>query len=129
MAHILIIDDDETIRSMLAEYLSEHGYTVSTAESGQRALATLAATPVDLVITDIVMADKDGVEIIRSLRKTTPSIPIIAMSGGAQLPADFYLDVAQGLGAIETFSKPFKNRQLLEAVQRCLQNRSGLASE
>jgi DNA-binding NtrC family response regulator len=121
MAVILIIDDEESIRAMLSEYLTERGYDVISAENGKRALSILADRRIDLIITDIIMEDKDGVEVIRSLRQTLPGLPVIAMSGGAHLPADFYLDMAHGLGAFVSFKKPFINREMLAAVERCLE--------
>ena len=82
MARILVIDDDDRIRGMVLEMLSESGHEVGEASNGQEGLDQFRQTPTDLVITDILMPEKDGLEIIQILKKENPEVKIIAVSGG-----------------------------------------------
>jgi len=121
MNKILIIEDDIIMRNMMAQLLVREGYTVLPAVNGDEAAKHLEKESFDLVITDIVMPQKDGIEIIMFLKRRKISIPIIAMSGGGQLSPKIYLEMAQKLGAKFTFQKPFDNRELIKAVKVCLQ--------
>lgn len=120
MPRILIIDDDESIRHLLREALTLHGYEVVEASNGLEGLRLHRAQPADLLITDILMPERDGLECILQLRKSDPGLRILAMSGGS---LRFDLDVlalAKSFGARRTFAKPFDLRELLAAVQEGL---------
>ena len=120
MANILIIDDDESILSFLEERLRYEGFDVLTAINGKQGMKLFNNNPVDLVITDIIMPDKDGFETILELKKTCPDTKIIAISGGGQGHPEYYLDTAKCFRADYTFQKPFKTEELLEAVYKVL---------
>ena len=100
--------------------LSDAGYTVTTASGGVEALKLIHNNPFDLVITDLIMPDKEGLEIIMALCRHTPRPKIIAMSGGGRIDAKEYLAPARLLGAQRTLAKPFSNAELLEAVAQVL---------
>ncbi len=120
MASILIIDDDESIRSFLKERLMYEGFNVLTAINGKEGMALFNENQVDLVITDIIMPDKDGFETIIELKRICPDIKIIAISGGGRGQPGYYLDTAKCFRAEYTFEKPFKTSDLLEAVNALL---------
>jgi len=114
VTEILIIEDDEALRSVLAIVLRQVGYHVAEAENGTRGVELGASLRPQLVITDLVMPDKEGIETIRELRQVQPAVPIIALSGASA--AGHYLDLAAKLGARRTLMKPFKPEVLLLAV-------------
>ena len=120
MATVLIIDDDKPIRSFLKERLMDEGFNVLTAIDGNEGMKLFNDNQVDLVITDIIMPDKDGFVTIMELRKICPDIKIIAMSGGGRGLPEYYLDTAKSFGAQYAFEKPFKTSELLEAVYELL---------
>ena len=120
MATILVIDDDESFRSMLRRTLQRAGYDVVEADEGAVGLRTLSGVSVDLVITDIIMPNMEGIETLRVLRRAYPDLKVIAMSGGGRIRADTYLDVAHTFGAFRTLAKPFDNAQLFSAVEDAL---------
>lgn len=120
MFRILVVDDDEGVRHYLRELLERSGYEVVEAVNGAKALSLYKANPTDLVITNILMPEKEGLETIRELRRGFPGVKIIAISGGGQIGPSDYLAVAQRLGAARTFSKPFDQKKLLGAVEELL---------
>lgn len=120
MKRILIVDDEESIRSLLQEIFSREGYETLLAPNGKKAMELFKAHTVDLVITDIVMPEKEGLETIREIRAEDPDIPVIAMSGGGQIQPDRYLQVAQMFGADEIVEKPIGNNAILDLVEKCL---------
>ena len=120
MANILIIDDDKSIRSFLKERLASEGFTVLTAKDGKEGLNLFNNQQVDLVITDIIMPDKNGFITITELKKICPDIKIIAMSGGHLGYPEHYLDTTKCFGVQYTLAKPFKTSELLEAVYKLL---------
>ena len=120
MPRILIVDDDEQIRSLLRMTLEEEGFEIEEAADGIAALRVHKRRPVDLAIVDIIMPEKDGLATILELRKATPAIKVIAISGGGlKVPLDF-LPEARALGADRTFSKPIERTDLLKAVRELL---------
>jgi CheY-like chemotaxis protein len=121
MKRIMVVDDDDLFRAMLNKLLHNAGYSVIVAESGIEALSRQQDDPVDLIITDIIMPDKEGIEIIMELRKKYPATKIIAMSGGGRINPKQYLELAQRLGARKTFAKPFKTTEMLAAVRDLLE--------
>jgi DNA-binding response OmpR family regulator len=117
---ILIIDDEVQIREMLGQMLSREGYQVVYAEDGKVGMNVCREQDIDLIITDIIMPEKDGIEMILELRHDFPDLKVIAISGGGRLGPDGYLEMAQKLGAHKTFFKPFNRREILDAVQELL---------
>ncbi len=111
---ILIVDEDGSERRVIAELLETAGYQVTQASNGKEALALLAADPPDVVLTDIVMSEKDGLELIRDTRRRYLKTTIVAMSGTTQ--AGGYLSMARLLGAKRILKKPLNVHQLLRAL-------------
>ena len=120
MATILIIDDEKSILGFLKEMLMREGFNVLTAIDGKEGLHLFNDNQVDLVITDIIMPDKDGFRMIIELKNISQDIKIIAMSGGGHAHPKYYLDITKSLGVQYTFQKPFKISALLEAVYELL---------
>jgi len=120
MARILIIDDNAELRSMLRIALAGAGHQIEEAENGVVGLQRYKERPFDLVITDILMPEKEGFETIRELRAADPNVRIVAISGG--LPNAHFdpLPLASLLGARKTLAKPFDIAQLLKVVQGVL---------
>jgi two-component system chemotaxis response regulator CheY len=116
MARILIVDDDELVRQLLRDTLEPAGYEVMEAQNGREGLQRYRAVPADLVITDILMPAKDGLETIQDLRRDFPTAKIIALSGSGQR----WLDMARQCGAQQGFEKPFRPQGILAAVQALL---------
>ncbi|MDY6904237.1 MAG: response regulator [Thermodesulfobacteriota bacterium] len=120
MAHILIIDDEDQIRMMLRHWFENEGYTVTVAANGEEGLERQRENPADLIITDLIMPEKEGIETIIELKDANPNIKIIAMSGGGRSNPHGYLDMARELGAVQTFHKPIRKAELLAAVNQFL---------
>ncbi len=120
MTQILIIDDNHIFREMLKRLLEKEGYTIVEAECGISGLKQFQQSCPDLVICDIIMPDKEGLETIQELQEINSKIPIIAVSGGGKAGPESYLPMAQALGAWKVFSKPFVHQEFLEAVTACL---------
>ena len=116
MARILIIDDDVQILKMLRKMLELEGHEVVDATDGNKGLKLYREDPTDLVITDIVMPEKEGIETIVDLRREFPEAKIIAMSGGGHVEPEAYLHMAKGFGAQRTLTKPFGKEELVEAI-------------
>ncbi|SRR5258706_11261594 len=123
MPRILLIDDDEAVRTLLRMTLSRAGYEVIEADDGQRGLQLLAESSVDLVITDLVMPQKEGLETILELRRKNPSAKIIAISGGGRMDPKVNLAVAEKFGALRTLAKPFSQQEILDAIAEVLEQR------
>lgn len=119
MARILLIDDDDALREILAMALTEGGHVVTPARDGQQGVELFRLEPADLIITDLIMPGREGIETITTLRRDRPDLPIIAISGG-MTNSDFYLKLAAGLGARRTLAKPFSTAELLSAVTEVL---------
>jgi CheY-like chemotaxis protein len=120
MARILVADDGEDIREILRMMLSAAGYEVLVAPDGDSALTLMRAEPIDLIITDIFMPGKEGIETIIELRRDFPSVKIIAMSGGGQMGELHYLEDAVKLGAVRSILKPFRADEILAVVREAL---------
>ena len=120
MPNILLIDDDDALRRMLRLTLSDMGHTVIEAVDGRAALRLHAAYPIDLVLTDIIMPEKEGLETIMEMCRTPGHAPIIAMSGGGRMSAIDYLLLAQQFGARCVLEKPFSNSELAMAIETAL---------
>ena len=120
MKRILIIDDDYLVRDMMERLMRKACYDVETAEDGSRALRLHRDNPVDLVITDIIMPEKEGLETITEFRQSSSGVKIIAISGGGRIGPAGYLKMAKMLGADRTFAKPVDTAQLLSTVEELL---------
>jgi CheY-like chemotaxis protein len=126
MGSILIIDDEEDIRDALQMVLESAGHDVKVASNGNEAVELQRGEPADLIITDIIMPGKDGVDTIKEIRQEFPGIRIIAISGGGGvLPNEYvpdaitttaYLAAAKEAGADMVFTKPFERKDLIQAV-------------
>ena len=114
---ILVVDDEPSIRSLLSRFLSKAGYTVLESSDGRDALEKLRQSNVDLLISDIVMPERDGLEILRSLRKDFAGLKVIVMSGAFD---GRFLRTAEMLGAHATLQKPLKMNLVLETVREVL---------
>lgn len=122
MARILIIDDEELIRETMKMKLEQSGHEVVEAANGVAGLRAFVDNPVDLVVTDIIMPDQEGIETIRKIRQRDPRVGIIAMSGGGRGRNLHFLDVAQKLGASAVLPKPFTGSQLVALVEATLRD-------
>jgi CheY-like chemotaxis protein len=120
MKRILLADDDDSFRKMLRKTLVKMGFEVAEANNGNEALKAFAHNPPDLVITDLVMPEKEGLETINALRRIHAGVKIIAMSGGGRGNAVDYLKVAKMLGADRVLSKPFSNEEIATALDELL---------
>jgi CheY-like chemotaxis protein len=121
MAKILVIDDEDQLRVLLKKMLMHGGHQVSIAEDGVEGIKIFHETQPDLIITDIIMPNKDGIEVIVELLKFNPDLPIIAISGGRRaITANFNLDSAEMLGVKGILQKPFTHEQLLELIEKVL---------
>lgn len=118
MSRILVIDDEPDFRQMVRRMLEAEGHEVIEAENGNVGLAKFRALSPDIIVTDIFMPEKSGYETIVEIREQNPDIRIIAISGGGGIAAgDFFLSAKQA-GANQTLAKPFRSRQLIEAVDQ-----------
>ena len=128
MAHILVIDDDAVLRRVITLALEGAGHTVLRCENGRKAVAFLQHDHADLLITDIVMPEMDGVETLRAARQLDPNLPILAISGGGSFDPKDYLGIAQAFGATAVLPKPFKPAELMELVSQLLAQGPGSAA-
>ena len=122
MSTILIIDDDTQILAVYRAMLEREGHRVIESSDGLSGLEICRTEPVDLVVTDIIMPGKEGLETILELRQEFPELGIIAVSGGGRLGPDSYLPLARKMGAQATLTKPFARKDLLDIVSGVLEN-------
>lgn len=120
MACILIVEDDKDLREMLKTSLIRRKYTVQEASNGKEALVRFKPAITDLLITDLIMPDEDGLKIIMNIKEIKPSIKIIAISGGGKAGPGNYLNLAKALGADEIFPKPFSVNELVKKIDELL---------
>lgn len=116
MPRILVVDDEEQIRRILRTTLERAGHQVDTAADGNEAVAAYDPARHDLVITDIVMPEKEGIATIQELHRANPEVKIIAISGGGRISPEEYLDWARRFGVHRTFTKPIDRDDLLSTV-------------
>ena len=117
---ILLIEDDQQFHNFVKEVLESDGYSVISAMNGVEASKLLEEHSPDLIITDLLMPEKDGVRLITEARVSHPQTPIIAMSGGQSAFSPVFLEAATTLGAAHTLDKPFDDEQLLTLVSSCI---------
>lgn len=120
MARILVIDDEPSILLMIKKMLEREGYLVDTAIDGKEGLDLFEINKPDLIITDIIMPQKEGLEIILDLRKKHPGLKIIAISGGGRIHSEGYLPSAKLFGANLVFQKPLIKNEFLSAIAQLL---------
>jgi DNA-binding response OmpR family regulator len=123
MPRILLIEDDHEVRTMLRLTLIHFGHTVIEARNGKEGIELFKRANADLVITDIVMPEKEGLEVLVELRKKqVPPVKIIAMSGGGRQKAADYLRLAELMGAARILAKPFSHEVLIAMIDELLPN-------
>lgn len=120
MARILLVDDEDSFRRVARLALQRAGHEVFEAKNGRDALRSYPEVDPDLVITDLIMPEKEGLETIQELRQLNPEVRIIAISGGGRLEPMDYLPVARKFGAFCTLAKPFLHHELIQAVHSAL---------
>ncbi len=116
MTRVLVIDDYDHFRIVLKMMLEDAGYSVQSASNGKIGLRQFSESPVDVVVTDIVMPEKEGLETIIELRRISRDVKIIALSGGGTVGPATYLETAKTLGADRVFKKPVAQDDLLGAI-------------
>jgi CheY-like chemotaxis protein len=113
---VCVIEDDELVRSRLADMLRATGHTVFEAESADRGIDLIRTEKADVAVVDILMPDRDGLEAIGQLRRTRPDLRIVAISGGGRVGPQIYLDLAKQIGADASLTKPIDQADLERAV-------------
>ncbi len=120
MTTIVLIDDDDDVRRTLVRMLETAGHQVHEAADGSSGLELCLRVDPQLVITDILMPEKEGIETIMTLKRDRPDLKIIAISGGGRAGGMDFLDMARSLGADEVLQKPFRRAELLDLMKRVL---------
>jgi DNA-binding response OmpR family regulator len=120
MKNILVIDDDEPMRNLLCRAMEYAGFKADAAPDGRKGQRLFEENSYDLVITDLIMPEQEGMETITFLRKHHPEIRIIAISGGGRIEPETYLSAAKELGADQVFAKPFPIDDIINAVKKLL---------
>ena len=118
--HILVVDDDEMMRAFIRELLLIHEFKITEAANGKLGLKEFREHTPDLVITDIIMPEMEGISFIRELRSHNKEIPIIAMTGNVHGRMEEYLDISSQLGADAILRKPIKSQEFLDAIEKLL---------
>ncbi|QDO97028.1 response regulator [Ferrovibrio terrae] len=121
MARILVIDDNPEFREILRAHLEATGHHTVLASNGEEGLAALERGDLDMVLTDILMPRRDGVEVLRETKRRWPGLPVIAISGGGWIKATELLGMAERLGADQVLQKPVRRDALIKAVDEALQ--------
>ncbi|HVW20141.1 MAG TPA: response regulator [Opitutaceae bacterium] len=120
LARVLVIDDEENIRTMVQQMLRRAGYDAIAAADGSEGIRLQRERPADLVITDLIMPGQEGLETIMEIRRSFPKTKIIAISGGGHAGVLDFLPIATQLGALRTLPKPFTHQQLLALVKEVI---------
>jgi CheY-like chemotaxis protein len=120
MARILLADDNIDLRTLLAEVLQAAGHEVVEVGDGRSAIAALRAGGFVMVVTDVVMPEADGAEVMNALRQLRPKPRLVVISGGGKIAPERYLQMARALGADEVLQKPFLPSRLVEVVTRLI---------
>jgi DNA-binding response OmpR family regulator len=120
MPSILIIEDDQRFRLALKENLTYRGYDVSDACNGLEGINKFIADKPDVIVMDIIMPEKEGIETIREIKRDYPTAKIIAISGGGTLGPEHYLKVATAMGADRALKKPFRTEILVGSIEELL---------
>lgn len=120
MSRILLIDDDDILRETLRDALIHAGYEITEAKDGEEGVNAYRQDPHDLVLTDLFMPKKDGIDMIFELTQQFPDVKIIAISGGGQWGSLIFLEHVKLFGAIKTFTKPVNLKELILAIEDTL---------
>jgi CheY-like chemotaxis protein len=120
MAGVLIVEDDKELREMIALSLTRRKFTVLEAVNGKEAIMRFKPSITDLVVTDLIMPEEDGLKVIMKLRGLKPSLKVIAISGGGKAGPGSYLNLAKALGADAIYSKPFSINDLVRRIEELL---------
>lgn len=120
MSQVLVIDDDEDLRSVLKTVLEGAGHEVRVAVNGAEGLQLQRRSPAEIAVVDIIMPEMEGIETIYTLKREFPRLPIVAMSGGGANIGSDYLSAATGVGADHVLQKPFAATRLVEVVRESL---------
>lgn len=118
--HILVVDDDEMMREFVKELLKINDFKITEASNGKAGLKEFRENTPDLVITDIIMPEMEGISFIRELRSYNKDVPIIAMTGNVHGRMEEFLDISSKLGADEILRKPIKSQQFLDAINKLI---------
>jgi DNA-binding response OmpR family regulator len=124
MAGVLLVEDDDELREMICLSLTRRKFTVIEAVNGKEAIMHFKPSITDIVVTDIIMPDEDGLKVIMKLREIKPSLKVIAISGGGKAGPGSYLNLAKALGADAIFSKPFSINDLVTKIEDLLSSTS-----
>ncbi len=120
MARILIIDDEQAIRAFLRKMLEREGHEVVEASNGKEGMKEYRTRPADVVVTDIIMPEQEGIQTILELKKEYPNAKVIAISGGGFIEATQYLQIVKTMGVKHAFAKPFERSEILGALKELL---------
>jgi len=124
MARILVIDDEAPIRNIIGLTLRKQSHEIIEAPNGKVGIECQRQNPADIVITDIIMPEQDGIETIMNLRKAFPQTKIIAMSGGGRIGPGSYLEMAKKMGAHHVLEKPLDRKELSAIIHKLLESPS-----
>ncbi|MCF8215509.1 MAG: response regulator [Chlorobium sp.] len=116
--NVLVIEDDADVRNMIRMILADEGYSVEDACNGLEGMKKLNHGPFDLIVTDMLMPEKEGIETIREIKKQSPSTKIVAISGGGICIPENYLNLALMMGADASLCKPFGRQELLDTIRK-----------
>lgn len=122
MAKILLIEDNAIVCDALALFLRSGGHEVTEVTDSKKSLRVIRTIAPDIIVTDIIMPELDGLELITKIKQSGLTIPVIAISGGGRIAGEEYLELAMAVGAAATLAKPFSATELLESVDRVLVN-------
>ena len=122
MPGVLIVEDDNELREMLKISLNRRRITVLEATNGKEAIAHFKPSVTDLIVTDLIMPEEDGLKVIMTLRAMKPSLKVIAISGGGKAGPGSYLNMAKVLGADAVYSKPFSINDLISKIEELLKS-------
>ena len=123
MAHVLVVDDDDDVRAVVRKVVAKLGHQVWDVADGAEALKVIETTPVDLIISDVYMADMDGMELLVRIQQLELDVPVVVISGGGFKSKEDVLKMATACGAVATLDKPFTVEQLRETVEPFLSPR------
>jgi CheY-like chemotaxis protein len=121
MPGILIVEDNRELREMLKESLTRKNFIVQEADNGKDAIIHFKPGVTDLVVTDLIMPEEDGLKVIMKLRELKPSLKFIAISGGGKAGPASYLNLAKALGADAVYSKPFSVNEMIGKIEELLE--------
>ncbi len=117
---VLVIEDNDAYRTLIADVFADAGFEVHVAPNGRSVATIMGGHRIDLVVTDLSMPERDGIETMTDLRYSHPKLPVIAISGDVPLNRDLYLTLAEKLGASRVLAKPFKMAELIAAAREAI---------